>query len=38
MTISVMFYAQYYAVVGDGFPISDLHEYAKDLQRELVDC
>jgi len=29
-------YAQYYAVVGDGFTISDLHEYAKDLQRELV--
>ncbi len=29
-------YAQYYAVVGEGFTISDLHEYAKDLQRELV--
>ena len=29
-------YAQYYAIVGEGFTISDLHEYAKDLQRELV--
>lgn len=29
-------YAQYYAIVGDGFTISDLYEYAKDLQRELV--
>lgn len=29
-------YAQYYAVVGEGFTISDLYEYAKDLQRELV--
>ncbi|WP_299143966.1 efflux RND transporter permease subunit [uncultured Tateyamaria sp.] len=29
-------YAQYYAVTGDGFTISDLYEYAKDLQRELV--
>ena len=29
-------YAQYYAVAGDGFTISDLYEYAKDLQRELV--
>ncbi|GGX59406.1 multidrug transporter AcrB [Tateyamaria omphalii] len=29
-------YALYFAVVGDGFSISELHEYAKDLQRELV--
>ncbi|WP_299298139.1 efflux RND transporter permease subunit [uncultured Tateyamaria sp.] len=29
-------YAQYYAIVGEGFSISDLYEYAKDLQRELV--
>ncbi|MFK7752421.1 MAG: efflux RND transporter permease subunit [Sedimentitalea sp.] len=29
-------YAQYYAVTGQGFTISDLYEYAKDLQRELV--
>lgn len=29
-------YAQYYAIVGRGFTISDLYEYAKDLQRELV--
>ncbi|KCV80955.1 acriflavin resistance protein [Actibacterium atlanticum] len=29
-------YAQYYAITGDGFTISDLYEYAKDLQRELV--
>ncbi len=29
-------YAQYYAVTGKGFTISDLYEYAKDLQRALV--
>ncbi|WP_299149564.1 efflux RND transporter permease subunit [uncultured Tateyamaria sp.] len=29
-------YAQYYAIVGEGFAISELYEYAKDLQRELV--
>ncbi|WP_420010918.1 efflux RND transporter permease subunit, partial [Tateyamaria sp.] len=29
-------YAQYYAVVGEGFSLTELHEYAKDLQRELV--
>jgi len=29
-------YAQYYAITGEGFSISDLYEYAKDLQRELV--
>ena len=29
-------YAQYYAITGDGFTITDLYEYAKDLQRELV--
>ncbi|KMW60061.1 Acriflavin resistance protein [Candidatus Rhodobacter oscarellae] len=29
-------YAQYYAITGEGFTISDLYEYAKDLQRELV--
>ncbi|WP_299862165.1 efflux RND transporter permease subunit [uncultured Hoeflea sp.] len=29
-------YAQYYAVTGEGFTISDLYEYAKSLQRELV--
>jgi multidrug efflux pump subunit AcrB len=29
-------YAQYYAVTGEGFTISDLYEYTKDLQRELV--
>jgi multidrug efflux pump subunit AcrB len=29
-------YAQYYAIVGDGFSPTDLYEYAKELQRELV--
>ncbi|MEP2676516.1 MULTISPECIES: efflux RND transporter permease subunit [Roseobacteraceae] len=29
-------YAQYYAITGEGFTITDLYEYAKDLQRELV--
>ena len=29
-------YAQYYAITGEGFTISDLYEYAKDLQRALV--
>ncbi|WP_299374335.1 efflux RND transporter permease subunit [uncultured Tateyamaria sp.] len=29
-------YAMYFAVVGDGLSITELHEYAKDLQRELV--
>ncbi|WP_299613394.1 efflux RND transporter permease subunit [uncultured Tateyamaria sp.] len=29
-------YAVYFAVVGEGYSISELHEYAKDLQRELV--
>ncbi len=29
-------FAQYYAISGEGFTISDLYEYAKDLQRELV--
>ncbi|MGX9355655.1 efflux RND transporter permease subunit [Roseobacteraceae bacterium S113] len=29
-------YAQYYAITGEGFSLSELHEYAKDLQRELV--
>lgn len=29
-------FAQYYAIVGEGFTITDLYEYAKDLQRELV--
>ncbi|MEM7441415.1 MAG: efflux RND transporter permease subunit [Pseudomonadota bacterium] len=29
-------YAQYYGIVGEGFTVSDLYEYAKDLQRELV--
>lgn len=29
-------YAQYYAITGEGFTISELYEYAKDLQRELV--
>ncbi len=29
-------YAQYYAITGEGFSISELYEYAKDLQRELV--
>lgn len=29
-------YAQYYAVVGDGYSIEELYAYAKDLQRQLV--
>ena len=29
-------YALYYAIVGEGFSLSELYEYAKDLQRELV--
>lgn len=29
-------YAQYYAITGQGFTISDLHDYARELQRELV--
>lgn len=29
-------YAQYYAIVGEGFSLSDLYEYAKELQRKLV--
>ena len=29
-------FAQYYAITGEGFTITDLYEYAKDLQRELV--
>lgn len=29
-------YALYYAVVGEGFSLPELYEYAKDLQRELV--
>ena len=29
-------YALYFAVVGEGFSISEIYEYAKDLQRELV--
>lgn len=29
-------FAQYYAITGDGFTITDLYEYAKVLQRELV--
>lgn len=29
-------YAQYYAITGEGFTLSDLNEYAKVLQRELV--
>ncbi|WP_299778421.1 efflux RND transporter permease subunit [uncultured Roseobacter sp.] len=29
-------YALYYAITGDGFEITELYEYAKDLQRELV--
>ncbi|MBY5931477.1 efflux RND transporter permease subunit [Tateyamaria omphalii] len=29
-------YAQYYAIVGEGYSLAELHEYAKDLQRELV--
>lgn len=29
-------YAIYYAVVGEGYSITELYEYAKDLQRDLV--
>ena len=29
-------FALYFAIVGDGYSISELYEYAKDLQRELV--
>ncbi|WP_421850552.1 efflux RND transporter permease subunit [Oricola sp.] len=29
-------YALYFAVVGDGYSVNELYEYAKDLQRELV--
>lgn len=29
-------FALYFAVVGDGYSLSELHEYAKDLQRDLV--
>ncbi|MEM6373244.1 MAG: efflux RND transporter permease subunit, partial [Pseudomonadota bacterium] len=29
-------YAMYFAVVGEGFSLTELYEYAKDLQRELV--
>ncbi|MEM9643252.1 MAG: efflux RND transporter permease subunit [Pseudomonadota bacterium] len=29
-------FAQYYAIVGDGFSLTQLHEYAEELQRELV--
>ncbi|MDW4497184.1 efflux RND transporter permease subunit [Sulfitobacter sp. D35] len=29
-------YALYYAVVGEGYSLPELHAYAKDLQRELV--
>ena len=29
-------YALYFAIVGDGFSIAELYEYAKELQRELV--
>lgn len=29
-------YAVYFAVVGEGYTLGELHEYAKDLQRELV--
>ncbi|KIC51351.1 efflux RND transporter permease subunit [Tateyamaria sp. ANG-S1] len=29
-------FAQYYAIVGEGYSLAELHEYAKDLQRELV--
>ena len=29
-------YAQYYAIVGDGYSLPELYAYAKDLQRELV--
>ncbi|MEM8553913.1 MAG: efflux RND transporter permease subunit, partial [Pseudomonadota bacterium] len=29
-------YALYFAVVGEGFTLTELHQYAKDLQKELV--
>ncbi|MCF6232386.1 MAG: efflux RND transporter permease subunit [Rhodobacteraceae bacterium] len=29
-------FALYFAITGEGFSITELHEYAKDLQRELV--
>lgn len=29
-------FALYFAVVGEGYTLAELHEYAKDLQRELV--
>lgn len=29
-------FALYFAVVGDGYSMTELHEYAKDLQRDLV--
>ena len=29
-------FALYFAIVGDGYSLSELHEYAKDLQRDLV--
>lgn len=29
-------YALYFAIIGEGFSLSQIHEYAKDLQRELV--
>ncbi|MFK7868061.1 MAG: efflux RND transporter permease subunit [Roseobacter sp.] len=29
-------YALYFAIVGEGYSLTELHEYAKDLQRELV--
>ena len=29
-------FALYFAVVGDGYSLTELHEYAKELQRELV--
>ncbi|MEM7710978.1 MAG: efflux RND transporter permease subunit, partial [Pseudomonadota bacterium] len=29
-------YALYYAITGEGYSLTELHEYAKELQRELV--
>jgi len=29
-------YALYYAITGDGYTLEEVHEYAKDLQKELV--
>ena len=29
-------FALYFAVIGDGYSLTELHEYAKDLQRDLV--